>query len=114
MLGGMNPKAMKAAMKKMGVKETPIEATEVIIKTPGKDLIVRNPSVAVIEMMGQESIQIQGEIEVYESGPSEEDVETVMAQADCSKEKAKEALLKHDGDLAEAILEIQGSEEEGQ
>ena len=104
----MNPKAMKAAMKKMGVKETPIEATEVIIKTPGKDLIVRNPSVAVIEMMGQESIQIQGDIEAYETGPSDEDVETVMEQASCTKEEAKAALEKHEGDLAEAILELQG------
>ena len=38
MFPGMNKKAIEQAMKKLGVKQEEIEATEVIIKTTGKDL----------------------------------------------------------------------------
>ena len=63
MMPGINPQLMKQAMKKMGVKQEEIEATQVIIKTPSKNLIINNPTVQKISMMGEESLQITGDIE---------------------------------------------------
>ena len=103
----MNPKAMKQAMKKMGMKQEEVPATEVIIKTPNsKDIIIRNPKVMLVEMMGEESFQITGDVDLI-SPMNENDVKTVMEQAHCSEEEAKAALEKADGDLAEAILNLQ-------
>jgi len=103
----LNPKQMEKAMKKMGVKQEEIDATEVIIKTKDKELIIRDPHVAKVNMMGQESIQITGSIEERElKSYKEEDVKTVSEQAGCSEEEAREALEKSNGDLAEAILNL--------
>jgi len=108
MMPGINPQLMKQAMKKMGVKQEEIEATQVIIKTPSKNLIINNPTVQKISMMGEESLQITGDIE--EESISEDDIKTVSEQAGVSKEKAKEALEKFNGDLAEAILYLKSNE----
>ena len=108
MMPGINPQLMKQAMKKMGVKQEEIEETKVIIKTPYKNLIINNPTVQKISMMGEESLQITGDIE--EESISEDDIKTVSEQAGVSKEKAKEALEKFNGDLAEAILYLKSNE----
>ena len=105
MFPGMNPKAMQQAMKKMGMKQEEIDATEVIIKTSDKNLVVRNPQVIKIDMMGQKSLQITGDIE-EESSISDEDVKTVALQADVSDDEARDALEKHQGNLAEAIMKL--------
>ena len=97
---------VKQAMKKMGVKEEQIDATEVIIKTPEKNFIIRNPHVSKVEMMGQESFQISGDVEVA-SAVNEEDIRTIMEQANCSEGEAREALERAHGDLAKAILDLQ-------
>lgn len=103
-MGGVDPKMMKQAMKQMGVKQTEIDAVEVIIKTKDKELVISNPNVMKVEMMGQESLQITGDIEERELGPSEDDVKMVMEQASVSSDKAKKALAESNGDIAEAII----------
>jgi nascent polypeptide-associated complex subunit alpha len=108
MFQGMNPKMVKQAMKKMGMKQEDIPATEVIIKTQAGDLLIRNPQVAKITMAGEESFQITGQVERTQV-VNEGDIETVMTQAQCSREQAHAALEKSDGDLAEAILNLQES-----
>ena len=105
MFPGMNKKAVEQAMKKMGVKQEEIEASEVIIKTSGKDLVIKNPNVMKVHMMGEESFQISGEV-VEGGGISEEDVRTVAEQAEVLEEEARKALEETDGDLAEAILKL--------
>lgn len=105
MFPGLNPKDLQKAMKKMGIKQEEIDATEVIIKTNSKDLIIKNPKVVKVNMMGQESLQVTGDIEEF-SGISEEDIKTVAEQAGVSNEKAKAALEKNKGDLAAAIMEL--------
>ena len=102
----MNPKQMQKMMQKMGMKQEEIDASEVIIKTKDQNIIIRNPQVSKVNMMGQDSIQVIGEME-YESAISEEDINTVAEQAKVSKEKAAEALKNNSGDLAAAILELQ-------
>ena len=107
MLPGINPKLLKQAMKKMGVKQEEIDAREVIIKCKDKNLVIRTPSVSKVNVMGQESLQVTGEIEEEKVEKyNEEDVKTVMQQANCSEKEAKESLEKTDGDLAAAILAL--------
>lgn len=110
MIPGMNPRAMRQAFKRLGIQQQDIEATEVIIKTPEKEIVINNPQVAKVNMMGQETFQIIGEVEERmlnkELGISEEDIKTVMEQTGAEREKAKEAIKKHNGDLAAAIMEL--------
>ncbi|HIJ11013.1 TPA: nascent polypeptide-associated complex protein [Candidatus Woesearchaeota archaeon] len=114
MFPGMNPRKMQAMMKQMGIKQVDIPATEVIIRTAEKEIVVLNPSVAKVNMMGQETFQISGSIEErsLDTTPdiSEEDIKTVMQQAGVSEEKAKEAIEAHNGDLAEAIMSLASEE----
>lgn len=109
MIPGMDPRAMQQAMKKMGIKQIEIPAHEVIIRAEGKDIIIKNPQVSKIDMMGQISWQIVGEAIEQISGPefTAEDIKTVMDQAQVSEDAASAALKKSDGDLAKAILSIQ-------
>ncbi len=106
MFQGMDPRLVKQAMKKMGMKQEEIPALEVIIKTPEKNLLIRNPHVMKVVIMGEESFQITGEIE-EQSSISEEDIKTVMEQTSCSEKEAHDALERAEGDLAKAILELQ-------
>ena len=102
----MDPRLVKQAMKKMGMKQEEIPATEVIIKTAEKTLIIKNPQVTRMEMMGEKSFQIIGEAQEVQA-ISQEDIKTVMEQASCSKAEAQQALEDADGDLAQAILSLQ-------
>jgi len=110
MFPGMNPRQMQQMMRKMGVQQVEIPATEVIIKTEDKDLVIVNPQVSKVNMMGQETFQIVGEVHEQEKSSvpeiSEDDLKTVMEQTGCSEEQAKEALEETEGDLAEAIIKI--------
>ncbi len=107
----MNPRKMQQMMKKMGIAQQDIEATQVIIKTAEKNLIINNPQVAKVNMMGQETFQVVGEVEEQDTDTSptinEEDIKTVMEQGKVSEEQAKEAIESANGDLAEAILSLQ-------
>ena len=105
MLPGMNPQMVKQAMKKLGIRQEEIEASKVIIQTKEKNIIISNPSVTKINMQGQETFQIMGDVS-EESQISEEDVKTVAKQAKVSEEKARKALEEFNGDLAEAILSL--------
>ncbi len=110
MFPGMNPRKMQQMMKKMGMQQQEIPATEVIIKTEDKEIIITEPSVSKVNVMGQETFQVSGQIHERElsSEPeiSQDDIKTVMGQANCSEEEAQKALEESSGDLAEAILKL--------
>jgi nascent polypeptide-associated complex subunit alpha len=109
MFPGVNPKQMQAMMKQMGISQQDIDASRVIIeKTDKSRIIIENPSVQKVKMQGQETFQISGEIleESAKEEISEEDIKTIMEKTGVSKKKAKEALDKNNGDLAETILEL--------
>ena len=114
MMPGMNPRKMQQMMRQMGIRQVEIPATEVIIKTEEKEIIISNPSVQKVNMMGQENFQISGEIEERELSTtpeiSEEDIKTVMEQAHVSEEEAKKAIEDANGDLAEAIMNLSQQE----
>ena len=110
MIPGMNPRKMAQAMKRMGIQQQEIEANEVIIKSDDKEIVIVNPQVSKVNMMGQETYQIIGEAHEREISTeaeiSEEDIKTVMEQANVSEDKAKEALEESEGDLAAAIMAL--------
>lgn len=111
MIPGMNPRKMQQMMKRMGIQQVDIPATEVIIKTFDSELIITDPQVSKVNMMGQETIQIVGNIEERplsaKTEISDDDVKTVAEQAGVSEEEAKAAIEENDGDLAAAILSFQ-------
>ena len=107
MIPGINPKQMQAVMKQMGMSQTDIPSSRVIIeKEDGGKIIIENPSVAKIKMQGQESFQISGDVS-EESGEkfSEDDVKVVMEKTNCSEKEARKA-LEETGDLADAIMKL--------
>ena len=114
MIPGMNKKQMKQMerqMKKMGMKMEDLDGVrEVIIRFDEKELIIDNPSVSLMNVMGQETYQIDGkarEVELeYEIEIPEEDIEMVANSAGVSKDDAKAALEECKGDLAEAIMKL--------
>jgi nascent polypeptide-associated complex subunit alpha len=61
--------------------------------------------------MGQETYQVVGEAHIREKSTepdiNADDIKTVMEQANCDENKAKEALKEAKGDIAQAILALQ-------
>lgn len=110
MIPGINPRKLQQVMKQMGVKQEEIDAEEVVIKCSDKELIIRNPNVQKVNMMGQESLQITGDIEERNLEENEkftdDDVKIVIEQTNCSEKKAREFLEKNNGDIAKTILEL--------
>ena len=104
----INPRQLERMARRMGIQSTQVEAEEVIIRTPDREIVIHNPSVAKVNMMGQETFQISGEVEERErSGFSDEDVEMVAEKAGVSQDEAREALQRFGG-IAEAILGLKG------
>ncbi len=104
----MNPRNMKKMMKRMGIQPKDVGAVEVRMKLKnGNELVISDPNVMKVNMMGQETFQITGNAEEVEVEDKElfdeEDIEMVMDQTGCSKEEAKNALEETE-DIAEAIV----------
>ena len=106
----------KRMMQKMGMKLDEIEGvTEVLIRTPKRDIVIEEPVVTSIVVQGQRMYQVAGG-SISERAPStetpaaeltEEDVKLVAEQTGKTVDEAKAALKETGGDLAEAILRLQ-------
>jgi nascent polypeptide-associated complex subunit alpha len=110
MLPGLNPREMQKAMKRLGIRQEEIDAQEVIIKTSDRDILIKNPHVSKVNMMGQETFQVSGEITEIDNSAAEineDDIATVIDQTNCTREEALDALEQSSGNLAEAILKLQ-------
>ncbi len=121
-MGGMkiNPRQMQKAMKQMGIKQTEVEdVVEVIIRTKSNEIVLKGADVVCVEMGGQKNYQVTGPEIIRplgtsttedESAPTvsfeESDIDLVMGQTGCDRQKAIEALTATDGQPAEAILKI--------
>ena len=125
---GMNPKQMKAMMRKQGIDMDTIEGVEeVIVRTRDKEIIFRRPDVTTISAQGTVTYQVvgkpeerartggvaaatEGDEEVSVPAPaalySEDDVGLVMAQTGVSDEQARAALDGCNGEVAEAIMKL--------
>jgi len=109
MFPGLNPKKMQAAMKQMGISQNEIDANKVIIEKDGGNITINNPSVIQINMQGQETFQISGDISEGEEtteDSTEEDIKTIMEKVNCLEQEARLALEQANGDLTEAILKL--------
>jgi nascent polypeptide-associated complex subunit alpha len=127
----INQKQMKRMMERMGMDQNEIEAKSVIIVTKyGKNIVFNEPNVVQMNMMGQEMFQIVGEYQIKhreveiekdeeddeeieeeiqetsESKISQEDIDLVSEKTNKSKEDAKKALEKSNGDIAQAIISL--------
>jgi len=125
---GMNPKQMKAMMRKQGIDMDSIEGVEeVIVRTRDKEIFFRRPEVTTISAQGTVTYQVvgrpeeralttggatatEGDGEVPITAPavlySEDDVGLVMAQTGVSDEQARVALDACKGEVAEAIMKL--------
>lgn len=104
----LNPRDMAKAMQRMGITQQEIEAQQVIIRCNDKDIVIAEPQVAKVNMMGQETYQITGRAieQKRETEIKQEDIQTVIEQTGATKEKAQQAIKEANGDLAEAILKL--------
>jgi len=117
--GRMNPKQMKAMMKRMGIDQEEMPGVEeVIIKTKTKELVFKDAVVTAVSVQGQKTYQVVGipeererrrEEGEEEGGVPEDDIKLVMSQTGCTAADAKKALQETDGAPAEAILKIMSS-----
>ena len=102
----LNPREVEKVMRRMGIESEEIVAQEVIIKTQEKDIVISSPHVTKVNMMGQETFQITGEVR---ERPSEKfsvaDGRMIMKQTGASEEEVREA-LEETGDIAESILRL--------
>ena len=115
--GRVNPKQMKAMMKRMGIAQEEIsDVQEIIIRTRTKELVFTDAAVTAMTVQGQKTYQIVGEPKerprttdasaAEEKGVPEEDVQLVMGQTGCTASEARKALEECDGAPAEAILKV--------
>ncbi len=104
----LRPQEMAKALKRMGIAQVDIPAVEVIFCCEGKDLVIEHPQVSRFNIMGQETYQVVGKAVERSKIPSlsAEDVSTVVEQTGTTEEKAREAIARHQGDLAAAILDL--------
>ncbi len=116
----MSPKKMKGMLKNMGINIDELEnVSEVVIRMPDKEIVISNPSVAIMDSHGTRSYQISGDEseraaslsgqEAAEEPPIEildSDVQLVAAQTGAGLPEAKSALQEAKGDLAAAIIKL--------
>ncbi len=114
---GINPRQMQRTMRSMGITQTDVkDVIEVIIRTKDNDIVITNAEVACINMKGSKQYQVAGTETILPAGSAgtgaagpvfaAEDIELVMSQTNCDREKAIEALEACDGQPAEAIIKI--------
>jgi nascent polypeptide-associated complex subunit alpha len=109
--GRINPRKMKQMMDKLGMEMEPLEGVErVVISTAKGTYTFDTAEVVAMTMQGVRTFQITGEPRFEPKAPatSEEDVRLVMEQTKAPEDKVRHTLAETKGDIAEAILRLQG------
>lgn len=108
---GMNPRQMKKLMRQMGIKMEELDGVkEVVIRLENREIVIKNPTVTVITAHGERSYQIVGEEEIRDVlRIPEEDIQLVMEQTGVDYDTARKALEETKGDIAEAIIKLEGA-----
>jgi len=106
-MGGMNPKKMASMMKQLGIKQDEIDANRVVIERDSGNIVIENPGVQKVEMKGNVSWQITGDVHEGNSEPKmdEDDVKLVMDKTGKSEEEVRK-VLEDTKDIAEAIVKL--------
>ncbi len=113
-------------MQRMGMQMNEVgNVTRVIIQSPGKEIVIEQPTVTSINVQGQKMYQVLGgkvnervpqavQASTPQTAPEpmpahvlDEDVLLVSQQAKVSMDVARKALTESGGDLARAILQLQ-------
>jgi len=111
----ISPREARRLMSRMGVKMEALDGVDkVVIYMVGKELLIEEPNVMVMEVGGQRVFQITGKVsektvEKVEEIPekpeiSEEDVMLLASQTGVSVEEARRALKEAGGNLASALI----------
>ena len=103
--GKMDPKKVKEMMKKLNMNVKEIQAEEVIIKTPDKNIIISEPEIMIADMMGKEVYQISGVVSESDQ-LNEKDIKMVMEKTGKDRETVVKKLEELNNDLAQAIIEL--------
>jgi len=121
----MDPRKMKQMMEQMGIDMEDIDAEEVIIRTPDEELVFTDADVQLMEAQGQKTYQVVGDPESRDRGDGgdggdsdaetsddgsavdPDDVEIVAMRTGVDEETAREALEANDGDLADAVDQLE-------
>jgi len=126
---GMNPKQMKAAMKRQGIDMDTVDGVEkVVVLTRDREIVFDRPEVTAITAKGMVTYQVVGNPKerarsagvaageevtgedlvgaIASAKYSEEDVDLVVGQTGVSEEAARAALDACDGEVAEAIIKL--------
>ncbi|MHA1917970.1 MAG: nascent polypeptide-associated complex protein [Candidatus Ranarchaeia archaeon] len=111
-------RAAQRQMQQMGMNMEEVnDVTEVVIKRPSGDIVIKEPQVALVKQKGMQIYQVIGNpegetAEVIQEKEDvsieipESDIALVVSQASVSPEEAKKALEENDGDLARAIISL--------
>ncbi len=104
----LNQRRMQEAMRRLGIQQQEIDAEKVIIETPDKRIIINSPQVVKVNLMGQDTFQITGNIseENREFEPSEEDIKLVVEKTGRSRDEVIKVLKETNGDIASSILKL--------
>lgn len=99
-------------MKQLGIKQESIDAERVIIEKSDGKITIENPSVLKVNMQGQETFQISGDV-IEESAEQEEetenlekDINIIAEKTGKSKDEIAIVLEKNNGDIAATIMEL--------
>ncbi|MCX6642542.1 MAG: nascent polypeptide-associated complex protein [Candidatus Bathyarchaeota archaeon] len=120
----MDSRKARRMMQSMGMQMEELrDVTHVILQSPRKEIVIEGASVTAINVQGQKMYQIAGgktternprvtQQDVSTSEKSapivpEEDVLLVAQQANVTMDKARDTLVRCEGDLARAILMLQ-------
>jgi nascent polypeptide-associated complex subunit alpha len=111
----ISPREARRLMNRMGVRMEALDGVDkVVIYMVGRELLIEEPSVMVMEVGGQKVFQITGKVsertvekaeEILEKPEiSEEDAMLLASQTGVSVEEAKKALEESGGNLASALM----------
>lgn len=111
--GRMDPRQMNQMMKRLGIDIKEIaDVQEVLIRTPSQEFVFSKPDVSIMTAQGQRTFQVVGEPTIRTRTAKleikDEDVQLVSEQTGKTMEEARGALEATKGDIAEAIVKLQG------
>lgn len=118
-----SPHEMRKLLKRYGIEVEELkDIVKVELHTPSKKIVMKSPQVVTYKIQGQVIYQIiayevgeeplEAESKEHESVAtiqiSEDDVKFIIEHTGVTRDKAVEALIKAKGDLAKAIMILQG------
>ncbi|MFH0961344.1 MAG: nascent polypeptide-associated complex protein [archaeon] len=107
----MDVRNLQKIMKQMSTEELDAEKVEIFL-ADGRKLVVERPAVVKMQVMGQTTFQVSGEVSETGSGTSPErstdDARVVAEASGKTEEEAGRALEETGGDIAAAIIKFEG------